>query len=269
MTGKIQKLEDNILVIKSISSVFSHGMVKKHYDNTAKPRHSDCFVYILSGSAKYYFADRTFIVNKDNLLFLAKDSIYKIDVLTDDYLVVYVDFYFDVEPETSLISNVYTIKYKEIMKNTFKKLKIIWVAKHKTYPVESMAILYDIYLKFLKIFDARYLPGSYFRKIEKSHKYILENYYSGHINISTLAEISKMTEVHFRRLFKEIFNMPPVQYINNLRIERAKNLMLHGYEKTIGKIAEKCGYDDVYYFSKIFKKYTGLSPLNYMKITGG
>lgn len=70
---------------------------------------------------------------------------------------------------------------------------------------------------------------------------------------------------YFRRCFKEDFGKTPLEHLTQLRIELAKKMLLQNPIHSIEKIALLCGYKDIYYFSKVFKKHTGLSPDKYRK----
>ena len=69
---------------------------------------------------------------------------------------------------------------------------------------------------------------------------------------------------HFRRIFKQLFEMSPWRFIINLRIQQAAECLLRSDDQ-IGVIAENCGFNDGFYFSRLFKKYYHLSPMNYRK----
>lgn len=60
--------------------------------------------------------------------------------------------------------------------------------------------------------------------------------------------------------------MPPVKYLTQLRIEYAKELLITG-RYSIGEIAEMCGFENVYYFSTVFKKHTGIPPSKYFELS--
>ena len=64
---------------------------------------------------------------------------------------------------------------------------------------------------------------------------------------------------HFRRVFKISTGIPPQQYLLNLRIIRAKQLMESPGEK-LSDVARRAGFSDAYYFSRIFKQRTGIAP---------
>jgi len=67
---------------------------------------------------------------------------------------------------------------------------------------------------------------------------------------------------HFRRLFEKFFQVPPGKYLLSARIEKAAAL-LSGTNLSIREIAHECGFEDEFYFSRIFKKYRIVSPLQY------
>ena len=67
---------------------------------------------------------------------------------------------------------------------------------------------------------------------------------------------------HFRRLFEQFFMVPPGHFLLLARLEKAASL-LSGTSLSIRQIAHECGFEDEFYFSRIFKKYRSLSPLRY------
>ena len=92
-----------------------------------------------------------------------------------------------------------------------------------------------------------------------------DNHYTENININELVK-NKLNVSHswFIRKFKTATEMTPIEYINNLRIENAKAL-LENSTYNITEIANRVGFNDALYFSRYFKKKTGISPLKYRK----
>lgn len=70
---------------------------------------------------------------------------------------------------------------------------------------------------------------------------------------------------YFRRLFKKYTSLSPSVYLNNLRMERAKELLFANPFFSISEIANLCGFKDSLYFSTSFKRYTGVTPSRYKK----
>ena len=90
----------------------------------------------------------------------------------------------------------------------------------------------------------------------------IEQNYSENISVSRLAEMSNYSLRQFIRLFKKAFGCIPTEYIANLRMQKAREL-LRGKNASITDIALYCGYGDSNYFSRIFRKYNGMTPSEY------
>jgi AraC-like DNA-binding protein len=95
-------------------------------------------------------------------------------------------------------------------------------------------------------------------------KYIENNYSSGEITNTLLAQECNISEVYLRKLFSTQYGTSPRQYIIDTRINNAKQLLTEGILK-ISAISEKCGFTSPYHFSRIFKEKTGVTPTQYLK----
>ena len=80
---------------------------------------------------------------------------------------------------------------------------------------------------------------------------------------SELAERNGYCADHFRRRFRTVTGMTPQQYMVHLRMEHARRLLGGGMGQSIRQIAMMSGYQDPYYFSRAFRKHTGMSPSEY------
>ena len=98
-------------------------------------------------------------------------------------------------------------------------------------------------------------------KLATAVAYIEKNF-CNEISLAGLAHMSGYSERQFNRLFKSAFSTSPSLYITNLRLQKAQ-LLLKNSSQTIGEISWNCGYSDQNYFSRIFKKYIGLTPTEY------
>ena len=68
-----------------------------------------------------------------------------------------------------------------------------------------------------------------------------------------------MSETHFRRLFESFINMPPMEYVNLIRVQKACELMKKSNE-SMDLIAQKCGFTTPSTFNRNFRKFVGTSP---------
>lgn len=98
-------------------------------------------------------------------------------------------------------------------------------------------------------------------EVERAVHYFNENY-NKPISIEQYAEEHMISKNWFIYCFKEVMKVTPMQYIVQLRISVAKNY-LEKSDKNITEIADAVGYDNPLYFSRLFSKYTGMSPKEY------
>lgn len=95
-------------------------------------------------------------------------------------------------------------------------------------------------------------------------KYIKKNYSNREITNEILAKECNISEVYLRKLFRKHLKTTPKQYISEMRLQKAKQLLSEGILK-INSISEECGFLSSYNFCRFFKEKTGLTPTEYMK----
>ena len=87
------------------------------------------------------------------------------------------------------------------------------------------------------------------------------------ISVETLAEMACVTKPYLIRVFRREFGMPPLQYINKKKMERAQ-LLLITEDWTVKEVAWHLGFSDHSYFIRLFKKLTGTTPKDYRRNLG-
>jgi transcriptional regulator GlxA family with amidase domain len=105
------------------------------------------------------------------------------------------------------------------------------------------------------------------RKIEESIAYMIRHL-DGPIQASTLAAHANISLSHFFTLFKRYVVSTPMDYFIRLRLRRACHL-LENTEMSVKAIAYALGYDDPYYFSRIFKSFNRIAPSQYRQLKMG
>lgn len=104
---------------------------------------------------------------------------------------------------------------------------------------------------------------SYDKGIQIALQYMEENY-RNNLKLGEIAEHVGMSESYFSRYFKRVMGEGFSEYLNKIRIEKAKELLK--YKRiTIQETAELAGYSNPAYFTQIFKNITGVSPKTYQK----
>jgi AraC family transcriptional regulator of arabinose operon len=82
--------------------------------------------------------------------------------------------------------------------------------------------------------------------------------------VQELAEVARVHPNYLIRLFKRYLGVPPIQYITRKKMDKAKQLLTQSQD-SVSAIAERIGFSDLFYFSKQFKKNTGLTPTEYRR----
>lgn len=102
------------------------------------------------------------------------------------------------------------------------------------------------------------------RAVERSVAYVEEHYQEA-LTVEQLAEDAHVARWRYTQLFKELTGQIPLDYINQLRIKQAKQLLLKTGDR-ISEIAQNVGFNSEYYFNRRFKQSAGLAPGKYRNI---
>ena len=99
----------------------------------------------------------------------------------------------------------------------------------------------------------------------KIDKFLRDNF-NKPINTKQLGDIFGFVPSYLSKLYREFYGLSPMEYVTQLRIERAKALINESEVFFVRDVARLVGYDDPLYFSKLFRKSTGYSPSDYRKM---
>jgi AraC-like DNA-binding protein len=115
-------------------------------------------------------------------------------------------------------------------------------------------------------FDSRdrQKAGNSQRHVLKAEQYIQDHFST----VSALGEVAAHAGIshdHLRHEFRAMRGKSLVRYLNEIRIERARTLLVHS-SLSLSQIATMCGFKDEYYFSAVFRKLAGLSPGRYRAV---
>lgn len=91
-----------------------------------------------------------------------------------------------------------------------------------------------------------------------------ELHYATPITLDDLAKVAGMNPKYFCRFFRSITHQTPIEYVNMYRIEKAAQ-MLHSTGLPVTEICMECGFNDSSNFIKVFRKYKGMTPMQYRK----
>lgn len=149
------------------------------------------------------------------------------------------------------------VQDKEISKDISSLYKFIENAVQVT---ELQELLEEVALNVVGRIN-RYNKKNINQILQNAMNYICENYAMS-ITLNDLAEHTYVSTYYLSRMFKKELGKNFVEYLNEVRIEKAKELLRDNKHKTY-EVAELVGIQDPHYFSKIFKKYVNMTPTEY------
>jgi len=103
------------------------------------------------------------------------------------------------------------------------------------------------------------------RQVEQAMRW-LELQYAQPISIEQLSKSLGYHRTHLSKMFKEAIGLSPMQFLMQIRLERAKSLL--GSQWSVEQVASSVGFSDALYFSKQFRKRFGMSPTEYRNRNG-
>lgn len=238
----------------------------KYEEKNGRPY--DGLVYVLDGSATYTMQDKSFTVKKNDIFFLHKGSRYTTDGDTS------VPFQFIVVSFGLIESNLLqSLPFDEVISaanpfayfNLFHELENLWFYRGIAYKIKCKTILQDILFNILHDSVQHRINTTELARIQPSVSY-MDNNYDRDIDIDNLAKLTGLSTTHFRRLFKKVYRISPLEYLISIRVSKAKDLIKSDMYN-VSEIAELTGFSDICYFSRMFKKYTGCCPTKFRDIT--
>lgn len=254
-------MNHNILItnIHRVVYVGKNEYSERRTDFQATLPHHE-LIFHFSGRATVYFDDKVLHTQPDNIRFLPKGTYKRYRVERHGFgECIFVCF--DSNEPFSEEAFVLKISNNAQIGSLFKKLFAVWVGQEKGYYCESMSILYKIFAELQK---ENYIPQNQYLTIKPALEYIDEHFLEGKISVQFLAELCGVSISYLKKLFVKKFGITPTKYIIQRKINYACDLLK--YEQyTITQTALMCGYDDVYFFSRQFKEYMGISPSGFIK----
>lgn len=147
------------------------------------------------------------------------------------------------------------------MFDLYDKICRIWVGKQEGYYYKCMALFYEILAELSKSYKGN-LPKTIYQKIEPGIQYLHAHCFDKELDYYMPAKLCEISYTYFKKLFKQKHNLAPIQYVTRLRLERSAELLITGHY-SVTEVAEACGFENVFYFSRKFKEHYGVSPTNY------
>lgn len=214
--------------------------------------------FALSGQLIYNHNGKKYVSKENHVVFMPKGASYTIEC-THKGVFTLIDFECD---ETSAFSEFISLNISQdaAYLHDHKELEKLFLFKNSDLHAHSLSLFYSI---LSRIINGSSKLGLY-PVLRTAVEFMQNNIGMPDISNKLLSEKAGISEVYFRKLFKECYGISPGQYLLKIKIDKAKQLLKTG-TLTITEISAKCGYSNVYHFCEIFKKKTGMTPTEYRK----
>ncbi len=149
----------------------------------------------------------------------------------------------------------------KIITDIFRDINMAWTSKDNGHILRCNSLFINLIYRIIRENQCNTHGYFYINTVKKAMNYIFVHH-TENIHLKQISDHVGLSPSYFGKIFKEISGFSPKGYLNYIRANRAKDLLLSG-RYLIGEVAEMMGYCDVYYFSRIFKKITGDNPSKY------
>ncbi len=224
-------------------------------------------IYVKEGRVVYYIGENSYVLKSGNLVFIPRGTYRQAYYDNKSFLHFYVmelNCSFDngnpveIPPPT-----IFNVNQNIVIEDLYENMTKIWKEKSKGYRLMSRAIALQIFHELIFRTYNSSIKESKSNRIEFIKDYIYDNYHR-EISVEEIADILNLNPNYLGSYFKKKTGYTLRQYVNSVRINKAKNLLSTGRYSVSG-VAEQCGYQDIYYFSKVFKEIEGVPPSAFIK----
>ena len=204
------------------------------------------------GTGAFEIGNTRFISNPGDVLFLPANTPYKVEYSVSESIVVHFENCNYFEAENVCFENRFEIATR------FQRLLEAWNQQHSVNQAKS--IIYDILEKMAN--DQKTSISD--TAVANCVRYMNEHFCDPKLDIETVCGVAFVSVSSLQRAFAKYFGMSPKQYLIQLRMNRALELLTEN-ELSVKEISFVCGFTDEKYFSRAFKKKYGCSPSQFRK----
>ncbi len=227
------------------------------------------FTYITEGMGDFIVDDERISVRSGDLVFIRPNSPHAL--LSDsgvdfDCLLIRTEFFS--EEELRKINFVSLIRDDEELNRLIYNIKEEFSRGGELSEMNKKALAYALIVRMRRKHKRKAdtaeedaLRSETLSKIKIIEKYISENY-KNKITVSQLSRLLYLSDGHFCRFFKRHMGMSAIEYLNVYRVGKSLEL-LRDRELSVTDVALQTGFDDVNYFSRVFKKIRHQTPSEY------
>ncbi len=208
--------------------------------------------YRTKGSSTFCCDGQEFYVGDGDILYIPAGVDYRHENEAEEIYVIH----FQCHNES--IQSICHLHGSSEVEQAFSKVVQLW-QENKSYNRSMAAFYYLLELLEQQTDESRSVPPVIAPGVEMLRK----EFRDPGLTVAQLAERCYISQVYFRKLYRQHFRISPLQAINNLRFEYAANLLRSGYY-TPKQAADLSGFSDVKYFRTAFHKHFGCTPSEFI-----
>ncbi len=209
----------------------------------------------LSGHCTTIIGGKNYHIEKNDIIIIPPRTMH--EAYSDIY---FTDFF--IQAKYLNFENVYVTKDNNgIILSLMNMLHSVMLEKESNYKSIADNLLETIYSYLVKYINVNYK----YSFINSLKNIIIENFEDPSFNLASTIDKTGYTKDYLRRCFEQDIGKTPLEYLTGLRISKAKMLLVQSDFTCVKDVSERCGFSDNLYFSTVFKKNTGLSPIQYRK----
>ncbi len=232
--------------------------IKRKADIRYTKRRDFCgLAFRISGSSVFVQENKSEVyAGEGSITFIPKGVDFETRSEDEEIVILHLAVY---EPNDDTITS-FIPGDRKIFADLFCNAEKEWQERKTGYKNRCASILYTIFENIEK--NTEYTLDRTEELIKNGVDYMRRHFDECGLTVKTLAEQCSISEVYFRKIYKVKYGESPLKTLNRLRIERACGLLKSGYFN-VTQTSLTSGFEDVKYFSTIFKKYMGVSPSEY------
>lgn len=229
--------------------------------------------YIYNGRATYLINGIEYKLQQGDFIYIPAGNVREAFTSTDEPMQCYATNFklhmLDGEDNTVNLPFEYIFKTGLTSEyiGLYSQLDHIWVEKADNYQMRARAVFMLILDKLICRVSSGLLTMNEDPRLLNIKQYILHNYMRK-IEVSELAKLAGLNAVYLGAYFKQVNGCTIKQYINRIRINNAENLLSAG-GYSVSEAAMRSGFDDLFYFSKVYRNYKGYAPSILLKVKAG
>ena len=260
---EVNALENTDFTVTDVVLAY-YKKCSKNFALNVKNREYNGLTLIISGEMQMSIGCETHILRRGDILMQRKGDEYHLAVL-DECEVEYIVISYLTDKDEKLCDilpkdRIFVADRFNSYLDAFNRATKIYASSGICYMTLLRATVQEIICNIIR--DTHSKPLSTENNPAASAKYYIDEYFDRKITAEDISSAANCSASHLRKLFREAYGCSPGYYLNFVRIERAKELLSLNMLK-IDDIAVACGFQNVHYFSNVFKKMTGTSPSKY------